>query len=219
MYSPCWGGSRSGCGSDMRPWGASAGRGQASSWNSGLQLRIGRDAVLKIGAGYSGRSRATFNPTGGAVRSRGARSGPESPDGGCPRPIISLFPDARSFPPLPGGFCAPFLPRTLQREVGRNPQAPEPASAALPGPDARSPPVPTPGPPGTGAWARAPAPAPGSGCRGVLMRLRAPDACPVLIPRLLPRPPGPPHRLRAADAGEEGRTERAEGWWAREERG
>lgn len=145
----------------------------------------------------------------GQSRRTAAAQDPSSPS--SPTPGASPHSRAASAPP--------FLPRTLQREVGRNPQAPEPASAALPGPDARSPPVPTPGPPGTGAWARAPAPAPGSGCRGVLMRLRAPDACPVLIPRLLPRPPGPPHRLRAADAGEEGRTERAEGWWAREERG
>lgn len=59
----------------------------------------------------------------------------------------------------------------------------------------------------------------GSGSRGVLVRLRAPDALPALIPRFLPLPPSPPHRLRAATAdtgaaagGGEGRMERDAGW-------
>lgn len=67
--------------------------------------------------------------------------------------------------------------------------------------------------------ASAPTPARVPARRGVLVRLRAPDALPALIPRFLPLPPSPPHRLRAAAAdtgaaagGGEGRIERDAAW-------
>ena len=147
-------------------------------------------------------------------------------DGGCSSPLPrpwSRFPDAQSSP-FPACPELSSLPRTLQSEMGRNSQAagtrivPESASTSLlRGPESglRSPfpflyflthtPSRLSGSPDLTTWPTryrwfGSGSGSGSGSRGVLVRLRAPDALPALIPRFLPLPPSPPQGLRAAAA-------------------